>query len=165
MKPSITFHLGLVLIALMLTSRLLLADGVVAETNSGKQVSIEWSGHGAEFQQLLSSAELIVLGADGKVIVSEFFGKSAITKYEAKKLDDSLVEIRLVIQSKTTKIDLKFRGKLTNTDIGPEFEMAALKKALRNSKRKPVKGSLLKVSSSAVNFEFRDVVLGVYGDI
>ena len=105
------------------------------------------------------------MSADGKVIVSEFFAKSAITKYEAKKLDDSLVEIRLVIQSKVTKIDLKFRGKLTNTDIGPEFEMAALKKALRNPKRKTAKGSLLKVSSSAGNFEFRDVVLGVYGDI
>ena len=97
------------------------------------------------------------------MLLNKEFPKEAITSYSATKTgDDELIEIKLLIQSKDTKIDLSFRGHKTETG---DDEIDALVKALKDPERAKKEGSLLKIDSKRGNFEFRDVLLGIYGDI
>ena len=163
MKLNFATKICAILIAFLATN--LFADGVVAETNSGKLIKIEWRGYGSEFQQSIQSVDLKIVDKDGRTVLDEAFDKTTILDYQVKKNDDKTVTFKLIILSGTTKINLKFHGLLTNSDSESKSNMDVLVKALRNSKRKISKSSLLLIECSAGKFTFKDVVLGVYGDV
>lgn len=161
-------HLSLVVLSLIS----LYADGVLAETNSGKIVMLEWTAYGTVLgQQQVTGADLKILDKNGKLLFQETF--TPFKKFEFAQGGGEygdFIEYFLVLQGSKTKVDLQFKGNLTpvpkpKTKVQEGWsEMQLLTMPLKASKRKKPADTYLVIETPIGKFSFSDVIYGMFGD-
>ena len=135
-------------------------SGVVAETNRGTLVTLEFESYGTGEVQQFGLAHLKVIDKAGKILYQEEFSRDQGSNVTMKHHKNGQAEISLTIQSKKSVMDLQFKGEDRRGN-----EIDGLIKILKMKDRRLEPGSLLTLKTPAGKFSFKDVIGAVYGDL